>query len=335
MNRKTHCKIVILIHILTAVFLCITGCSFDLHDTEIGIYTLKIDAATGDRENNNCVGLVNDGGSGGPYKESNFSLMTGEAAMQLIKEINVLPEISGDEKDPFAFYIRLQYYDDDHNLILTEKTGYGGFPDNWEKIVSYTNEISENKKLTDSRDIVIIDADHLRNVFGLTDDMLPDGVSVEKYLEDTGLTYADLYSPYFRIENSIRDYSYKYYDLASNRIKEDTSASVSGYASLKEYAEDKLDSIDASGDMSIAGDFRGYRFEIVRFDCFEDWKNNNSVDGIETASDGTIDIYYMRNVGPEGMTCAEPHYVYVDPSSRFLSITQCEDYDVINAYLER
>ena len=316
--------------VLMVVVLSIGGCT---DNSCTGIYALGIDSATGDRENNNCIAIVQ--GVGDPYKESNVLLMTGETAMKLIDEIRSLPDVFGNENDPFAYEIRLQYYDENKDRVMVIKTGYGAFPDNWGTIVSYTNEISTVHKLTDSTDLVVIDADLLRTEFGMSDDMFPEDVTVEKFLEDTGISYPDLYSPHFILENTVRYYAYDYYKLASHRIKEDTAASASDEAQLEEYAGEHLDSIDQVSDISVKGLFEGYEFDIVRFDSFDEWKNESGVKGNKEDFDHTIDIYYERPVGPEGMTRRETHYVYVDPSNRFLIITECKDYAVISEYLGR
>lgn len=315
---------------ISVIVLYTTGSYGDDNSKKIGIYTLSIDAATGNKENNNCISLVNDY-ENGQYNKYKYDAMTNETALMLINEINSLPDVFGNKDEPFAYSIRLQYYDETHNLIQTEKMGYGSFPDNWGWIVSYTNLMTP-QRLTDSTDIVIIDADHLRKEFGVTDDMLPEDVTVERFLEETGLSYVELYSPYFRMDTYIRQYIYGYYDLASHRITEDTAASVSGEALLKEYAEENLDNIVSINDISIKGLYKGYEFEIVRFDCYEDWKTQNDVGGNQTDFDGTLNIYYEMDAGLEDMKYTEVHYVYVDKSNRFLIITQCEDYSIINEF---
>ena len=334
--KRNNKNLISLIMFITVMSLLITGCSETKDYSKKGIYALGIDAATGDRQNNNCIVLVNDWGEPGYYNESNYDLMTGDAAMKLIEKIIALPDVLGNEDDHFAYEISLQYYDKDQNLIKVKKTGYGTFREDWKEIVSYANDINPKKqKLTDSTDIVVIDADLLRKEFDLKDDDLPDGVSVERFLEDTGLRYPDLYSPGYHIESYVKKYCYDYYNIASHRIKEDSQATASNPSSLKEYAQSNLDEINFSDDMSISGSFKGNEFEIVRFDCFEDWKIKTKVDGIEVSNDDTIDINYMRDAGMEDMTYSETYYVYVDESGRFLIITKCNDYEIINEYFDK
>ena len=171
----------------------------------------------------------------------------------------------------------------------------------------------------------------------MTDEMLPEGVTVEKFLEDTGLRYFNVFGfGKFNSDYAVRNYTYDYYDLTSRRITEDSKPSASDKDSLKAYAEENLDSIDSEDDICITGSYNGVVYEIVRFDSFETWKKDTNVDGTEVNfNDDTIDIVYMRDAGCEGMTYGETHYVYVDPSNRFLVITECMDYDVINAFFNR
>ena len=331
MDRRMKLKSRILILLLPAVMiLCFTGCSAS---PKVGIYSLGINAATGNRENNNCISLVNHSGSSKLSQYHDYSLMSSDTALKLIDEIRSLPDVLGNEKDPFAYEIILCFYDDNGEQIYVNKTGYGAFPDNWSLIVSYTNEISDGRAgLTDSTDIVVVDADLLRREFGLTDDMLPEGVTLEQYIEDTGLTYSDLYYYNYNPENSIRQYGYGYYNLVSHRIFEDTVASPSSPDALLEYAQENLGSINSYDDISVTGTFEGYAFEIVRFDQFDQWRSDNEVDGFMIAPDDTVNIFYYIDLGCEGMTYQEEHYVYADPSHRFLIITRCDDYEVINRY---
>lgn len=333
MNRKSNLSFIGLIAALIGMLVLVIGSLANNKEGNVGIYTLKIVAATGNKENPNCVGIVKDSGS--PYGKSNQKTLTSTAAMQLIKEINTLPDVMGDETDPFAYKIRMQYYDENGERVLAEKYGYGVFPENWSRIVAYHNKINERDKLTNSTDIVIVDAELLKNEFGVTEDMFPKGVSVEKYLEDTGLTYPDLYDGIFYRDAHIHAYLYDYYDLASHRIKADTAASASDTDALKEYAEANLDRIEKADEISVEGSFRGYDFQIIRFDHFEDWKTERGVDGEITTQDDTINIFYTINCGPEGMTYPEDHYVYKDPTNRFLIISLCDNYEVIHNYFDR
>lgn len=331
-SKKTDLTLIGLSAAIMGLLFLAIGSLANQHTDHVGIYTLSIEAATGNLENTNCVGLVENWGSA--YAKSNREQLTSADAMQLIEEVKALPDVLGDETDPFAYKIRLQYYDENKERVLTEKYGYGAFPENWSRIVGCHNKINEREQLTYSTDIVMVDAELLRDEFGVTQEMFPADVTVEKYLEDTGLTYPDLYGRTFHPDQHIHSYLYDYYDLASHRITAGTAATASDAEALKEYAQTHLERVDAVNEDCVEGAFAGYEFQIVRFDRFTDWKAATGVDGEDIAPDGTIDIYYDIHVGPEGMSYRETHYVYADPTSRFLIITTCDDYEVIHSYFE-
>ncbi|MBO4636707.1 MAG: hypothetical protein J5685_06120 [Clostridiales bacterium] len=327
-------KTAIILVLLSSIIFGVAGCNNFKEKPKKGISFVSFWVATGNRENTNCISLVNDYGRAEP-KYSRYDLMTGETAMKLIEEIKMLPDLTGNEDDQFAYRIRLEYYDENTNFVSVEKYGYAIFPDNWNEIVSDFNDISDRNKLTYCTDIVTIDADLLRNEFGMSDDMFPEGVTVEKYLEDTGLTYLDLYLHGFDVDYHVQSYRYDYYDLVSHRIFDDTVAQASDRVSLEEYAERNLDTVDSSDDISIRGTFDGYDLEIVRFDCYDEWKIRNDVNGSLSNTDGTVDIIYDADLHMEGISTYDVLYIYIDPSYRFLILTRCDDLDVINEYFNR
>lgn len=321
--------------VITAVFLMIVmmlnvcSCHDSAYDYKVGISWLIIMSATGNKENKNIVSVSTG------YQGRNIENMIGETALKLKDELLALPDVLGDENDPESYFISMRYYDDEHNEVNVQKLGYGQFPANWDLIVSYVNSISDRDKLTNSTDIVVVDAELLRREFDLTQSMLPPGVTVEQFIEDTDLNYFSLYDGYYNTKAQVMKYKYDYYNLTSHRIKNDTTASPSDSASLKEYAKANLDTIESESDICIIGDFMDYGFQIVRFDSFDTWKKENGVSGTVGNPDGTEDIMYDIDLHMEGMHKTETHYVYVDPSYRFLIITMCDEYDVINAYFNR
>ena len=344
---KRTFSILLVLSLISAVLLSFTGCKKQqkkvvIPESErVGIDSLGVDAATGDKRNVNRAYIKNYWG-GSPFDLHDETLLSGETAMKLIDEINSLPDVYGDENDDPAYMIDLHYYDENHIEHNSKKNGYGGFPDNWKQIIAYTNEISEGREgLTDSTDLVRVDADHLREHFGITDDMLPEGVTVEEFFEIYPVTYFDLYNSTgltsVLITDNIRDFKYGYYNLISHRIYKDTVPATSDAQSLKEYAEENLDSITSADDICVTGTFMDHEFQIVRFDNFEKWQTDTGVDRVNVKyDDDTIDIYYDREAGYEGAFYREKHLVYVDPSNRFLIITEDQiNYDVINAYFNR
>ena len=334
---KRTVSIIMAISLFAAMIFSFAGCADQDLVKKDAINSLSIITATGHVENVNYASIKNDWGRDQNPK-FDYTRFKGETAMKLVDEIMSLPDVFGDANDPDAYMIRLDYFDETGFEKAVMKYGYGSFPDNWSKIISYTNDIANGgTALTDSTEIETLNADMLRSECGMTDEMLPEDVTVEKFLEDTGLRYFEVFGfGKFNSDYAVRNYTYDYYDLTSRRITEDSTPSASDKDSLKAYAEENLDSIDSEDEICITGSYNGVVYEIVRFDSFETWKKDTNVDGTEVNfNDDTIDIVYMRDAGCEGMTYGETHYVYVDPSNRFLVITECMDYDVINAFFNR
>lgn len=338
MNRKQHLIIRITALLLLSVMaLGISGCFYNpkpIYPEDTGIKYLKFVAATGNKEHDNCIFISNDYGEYGEER-SNYLQLTSDTAYELIEEVTALPDVYGDESEPFAYYISLDYYDENKNLVSLDKYGYGGFPENWSDIVAHTNylAVKERETLTDSTDIVEINGDLLRKEFGITDEMLPEGVTVDKFAEDSSFTYRDLYEEgYFPKDFYISEYCYNYYDFKQYKITKDSVAAASDSKALKEYAEPRLDDITSESDISIIGKVSGQYFEIVRFDCFDEWKTLNDISesGIVTNDDQTLDIRRSVILQQEGMLGTDSRLIFVDPSNRFLIIISGATYPDYN-----
>ena len=98
------------------------------------------------------------------------------------------------------------------------------------------------------------------------------------------------------------------------------------------YAESKLQQIDNTTDMSIRGVFQDYNFLIVRSDMRDAWMAENSPGGFKYY-DGYASITCPRE-GMEWMIIPETLAVYLDPSDKFIIITNCNDYKVIAEFFE-
>ena len=339
MNRKLiFIKRYTALLLLAAMVFSITGCVFsnyskDKYPKVNGIDYLKFISATGKGVHTNCLSISNDYGR---YEtmESNYFLLTGDTAKKLIDEITALPDVYGDETEPLAYSIYLSYYDENVECIRVYKDGYGGFPDNWHDIIEHTNEIAalENKQLTYSTNIVTIDANLLRKDFGVTDDMLPKGATVESFCSYYNFTYEDMYDKYFNREYYVSDYAYNYYGFKSYRLTKSTVAKASDSDSLKEYARANLDNISSADDISIAGSFDGHELEIVRFDSFVKWLENNemSLSDVHEADDGALDIERYVNIHMEGMSARDVIYIYIEPTNRYLILTRFMSYPDYN-----
>lgn len=328
MNRRMRLGTRLLfLLLLSAMALGISGCFHNLkpiYPEDTGIKYLKFVAATGNKEHDNCIFISNDYGQYGEER-SNYLQLTSDTANELIEEISALPDIYGDESEQFAYFISLDYYDENNNLVSLDKYGYGVFPDNWADIVAHTNylAVKQLETLTDSTDIVEINGDLLRKEFGITDEMLPEGVTVEKFAEDSSFTYRDLYEAgNFPKDFYISEYCYNYYDFKQYKITKDSVAIASDSKALKEYAESHLNSIISESDISIYGEINGKTLEIVRFDCFEEWKRLNEISeyDIEMNDDQTLDIAKTVRLQQEGMIGTDHRYIFVDKTNRFLII---------------
>ena len=98
------------------------------------------------------------------------------------------------------------------------------------------------------------------------------------------------------------------------------------------YAESKLQTIENTTDMSIRGVYQDYNFLIVRSDKRDAWLESNSSGGFQY-NDGYASISYARQ-GMEWMIIPETLAVYLDPSDKFIIITNCNDYKVIAEFFE-
>ncbi len=126
------------------------------------------------------------------------------------------------------------------------------------------------------------------------------------------------------------------YDVSRYRIPGDyvfysSDISVSE-TEFEAYAESKLQQIDNTTDMSIRGVFQDYNFLIVRSDRRDAWLESNSPDGFKYYY-GYASITCPRE-GMEWMITQETLAVYLDPSEKFIIITNCNDYKVIAEFFE-
>ena len=331
MGRKIITTVMSMVLVMS-MCIAFAGCG---SKAKTGIISLDFLAATGNADNPNTFFTYNSWGKYEFNKEKD-EMLRSDKAMELIDVIAALPNVLGSEDEPLAYEIYLTYYDSEGVERDLRKNGYGGFPDNWKEIVKLVNEVTPgHKNVTDSTEIVTIDADFLRRNFDANDSMLPEGMTLEEYVSDTGLTYKDVFGSYYNIEIKLNDYVYDRLEIASHRIYENTEAVPSDYESLEAYAKENLDSITEKGEVSISGKFMDCYFDIVRFDCIDTWKKENGIDTGMIERDGTYDLGMIKDAGMEGMTYTEQYNVYTDPTGRFLIITRCGDYEVIYAFFNR
>ena len=93
-----------------------------------------------------------------------------------------------------------------------------------------------------------------------------------------------------------------------------------------------MDDITSESDISVVGKSNGQLIEIVRFDCFDEWKTLNDISesGIVTNDDQTLDIRQLVTLQQEGMLGVDLRYVFVDKTNRFLIIIRGVSYPDYN-----
>ena len=257
------------------------------------------------------------------------SLMSSRTAKDLIQELNSLPDVWGDETDEIAYKIQYRYYDEEKLLKWCEKTGYGSFPENWSRIVSDINRIRDGydygHPLTYSTNIVPVKE---TLIYAGVEKLLPENVTLDQFMQQTGIVNsADIGN----LNDKIYQFGYDYYDFGNHRITAESVPTDSDTDSLNEYAENHLDCIESFRSYSIIGSYKNYNFEIVRFDRFENWKENmeekhSYFEIIYDHDDNAMDIYMLV---PE---VAKNMRIYVDSTNRFLIVTECDDCNLIKDF---
>lgn len=316
MRRSVTC----LVMILTLISVCLCGCSVSTRK----INSLDFISATGNPQATNCLFVSSFDVSfeeNGAYDAANLS---SEQALNLINEIEAIPDaVNG--QGQFAFKIELIYTDEEGKVHEVEKEGYGSFPDNWDTVVDLTNAVTENKAgITKSRDIVSIDRDYLITNYGISDDMLPEKVTIDDLIRDYPITYETLYDPKsdFDIEKAVYDYTYGYYEMASHRLYE-FMPSASTSAELNAFASHRLDTVDGEGTSFVTGTCGGYVFEIYKYDEFEAIVANNESMSLVPGDGGVFGYHYEDGSETKDLD------IYLDSSNRFVVMTDCKDLNLI------
>ncbi len=321
------------------------GCSSQAkEDDHIAIESLYFVSATGNIYNTNSFFITEDEGRGIDFSDWDEDNLESEEATKLIEEIKNIPDNESNTGD-LAYHIILVYSDGDSKQEI-EKTGYNEFPDNWEEIVSLTNEILDGAgEISDSTDIVKIDAFHLSGFWFYDGQDLPGQITVNMLIEEMPITYETLYNPQnpTNLEVEINRFLKDYYNLSSRQIKQ-LSPCPSTTEELMSFADSKLDyiadnestiSITPSsvklGEVAVMGYHRDRLFVMFKYDEFESWMNETEDRSFQTDSDGNLSYSYYSTAGlEEGMAYSENMNMYTDPSDKFIILTNTEDYDIIS-----
>ena len=92
-----------------------------------------------------------------------------------------------DIQDGYTFYVSIIYKTRDGYDSL-KFYGYGGYPEGWNDLVSITNEICGDEYLRENPETAVLTPEWFTENFGITDDDLPDGMTVAEYLDSKKIT---------------------------------------------------------------------------------------------------------------------------------------------------
>ena len=97
------------------------------------------------------------------------------------------------------------------------------------------------------------------------------------------------------------------------------------------YSRSKLDTITKTTDKIISGRYMNYNFIIVKRDLFEMWIRKDPLGSMYYNTDGYAVISYSITWE---FSAARIYTldVYKDPSEKFVIVTDCDDYKIINEF---
>ena len=147
----------------------------------------------------------------------------------------------------------------------------------------------------------------------------------------TRLAENEMYPLGYMLEPTNTEYDVSPYRIPGEYVFYSNDLSVSENE-FEAYAESKLQTIENTTDMSIRGVYQDYNFLIVRSNKRDVWLESNGYGGFQY-NDGYASISYPRQ-GREWMIIPETLAVYLDPSDKFIIITNCNDYKVIAEFFE-
>lgn len=147
----------------------------------------------------------------------------------------------------------------------------------------------------------------------------------------TRLAENEMYPLGYMLEPTNTEYDVSPYRIPGEYVFYSNDLSVSENE-FEAYAESKLQTIENTTDMSIRGVYQDYNFLIVRSDKRDAWLESNSSGGFQY-NDGYASISYGRQ-GREWMIIPETLAVFIDPSDKFIIITNCNDYKIIAEFFE-
>lgn len=257
-------------------------------------------------------------------------------AKELIQEVSLIPDLpeAGDEP---AYIIRISYVEDGIEKTL-EKTGYDAFPDNWDGIIDLTNTVLNGyTEVTGNKDILRIDADYLRgHCDDLDESVLADDMSLDDVIANAPITFMTLYDPDkidVRVQDVIVDYLYGYYGLRDRQLSAvDNNPEKSTTEEMNAFAEAHLDEVywDYATSYCCGGTYNGEDYTVIKYDELQNWLSDYdgywTSQGFETAVDGYL-IYRAERRDADGgayVSDSSERYVFLDPTGKFIILTNCK-----------
>lgn len=257
-----------------------------------------------------------------------FSLLSSQSALDFIKEVEAIPDGTSESDGPFALKIDMEYKDPDGVTHPVVKRVYGALPENWSNIVKLANELTmQRMEIPDSRRITVVNGSYLSEYHRIREYNYPQGVSLDKIINELGITYEYLYDETLRFQSDHQDvwtlidkYTFDYLNMTDYSYFDNTQPESSTADELKEYAGKHLDNIISINDVSAVGTFRDYDFEIIRSECFEKWRKDNGVELGQYKYDmGRNLMAYGHESGEETQSC-KYFECYIDPSHKYIIV---------------
>ena len=295
------------------------GCSYKKGDRITNLYFIGC-------TDYNTVLVMDEESIGSKWRSG----LRGEAAKELIREVEALPETAGEEGDPIYIF-RLTYVEDGVTKNI-ERKGYHSFPENWSKLIDLLNQVANGyKTLIKTTDIAIVDAEYLKQYFNIDESVLPDDTSLNEIISEMNITYMTLFEkgyPDSGIQYKIVDHLYEKYglfDLQPEKL--DENPKTSSEEEMRAFAKERLDEMyDGTASYACAGKYKGANYTIIRYDelqAYMDWESGFWTKcGFERVGKNLRYRAELRDAdGGAMVTQSEDLLAFVDASGRFIILT--------------
>lgn len=122
------------------------------------------------------------------YTTLNGRISPGELSKKQFKAIiqaakNLKANSVKDNNKQFAYHIEVVYKQKDGGYGKVSAVGYGEYPEGWAEFVRLTNEICGYDYLSENPETAELTEEWFSENFGITEDDLPDGVTVEDFMK--------------------------------------------------------------------------------------------------------------------------------------------------------